>query len=478
MAGAVSQNTYPCLICSENCNYASLKCDYCGFWVHYQCSELPNYHLLDLMKSNKKFMCMPCCKKKYDDYDARIKEISIHKEGLNLVDSRRNVYNINNISSITNNENGGNQAELNDSILSEVAITPGQNKLNESYLDMMKSKQKSELKIFLKPATNGEINMNGNNQRHENLRDSRKIENDLKTDKFPTWPSPNKRTKDCNLKNPDSKNAKSINPKATWPNNIPLNSNLIGNSSDNRKASPQLESAPICKHYKRNSCRYGISGKNCRYSHPRICRRLLLGGNDPRKGCSRGKHCNDYHPKMCYTTLKGKTCTNSRCNFTHVSGLRKIGDSKYIDNQQDGSMKYSTNRVSSSIDNTVSSHNGQSDDIRSLILSLRSEISAIKNDIYDKVNKLEIPKSNVQQNVPATYYPNFGSNLNGYNPLNIQPNLSSHPNSDQTMFKNNVPHPNTHHGNFLMAPPRNHVPATQSIPSNQPQQQMWQSYQH
>ena len=112
MAGAVSQNTYPCIICGDNCNYASLKCDYCSCWLHYRCSELPDYHLLDLMKSNKKFMCKPCCKKKYVDYETRINEINIQKQGLNL-DVSHNIEINNDTSPTLNNQNGGNRATLN-----------------------------------------------------------------------------------------------------------------------------------------------------------------------------------------------------------------------------------------------------------------------------------------------------------------------------------------------------------------------------
>lgn len=80
----------------------------------------------------------------------------------------------------------------------------------------------------------------------------------------------------------------------------------------------------ICHFYKTNSCRYHISGKGCKYAHPKPCPKLLKFGLNKEKGCNKGRHCSHYHPRMCYMSLNEGRCHKVKCPYTHLHGTRKV----------------------------------------------------------------------------------------------------------------------------------------------------------
>lgn len=80
----------------------------------------------------------------------------------------------------------------------------------------------------------------------------------------------------------------------------------------------------ICRFYRTNSCRYHISGKGCKYAHPKPCPKLLKFGLDEEKGCNKGRHCSHYHPRICYLSLNEGRCDKVKCSYTHLHGTRKV----------------------------------------------------------------------------------------------------------------------------------------------------------
>ena len=87
-------------------------------------------------------------------------------------------------------------------------------------------------------------------------------------------------------------------------------------------------SAPVCKHYKRARCKYGISGKkegegSCPFFHPKPCKRLMEHGNRGPRECTMGDQCELFHPKMCHSSLRQRKCIDPACKFMHVRGTKR-----------------------------------------------------------------------------------------------------------------------------------------------------------
>lgn len=92
-------------------------------------------------------------------------------------------------------------------------------------------------------------------------------------------------------------------------------------SEENDVVEPKVENAPICIHYRRGKCRYGISGKGCSFSHPRKCAKYCRYGYDKYRGCH-GK-CNLFHPIICRNSINYKKCYSEQCTFVHLMGTER-----------------------------------------------------------------------------------------------------------------------------------------------------------
>ncbi len=98
-----------------------------------------------------------------------------------------------------------------------------------------------------------------------------------------------------------------------------------GNQEMDQDRNNETETPPVCAHYKKGVCRYGISGKGCRFSHPKPCSKLMNYGTKSPRGCSLGrKKCPNFHPKMCPQSIRHGECISSECKFQHVRGTRRI----------------------------------------------------------------------------------------------------------------------------------------------------------
>ena len=54
-----------CPICNVTVDKNCLQCDKCKDWIHYYCSKLPAYIIIQLSKSARVFTCPSCVKSKY-----------------------------------------------------------------------------------------------------------------------------------------------------------------------------------------------------------------------------------------------------------------------------------------------------------------------------------------------------------------------------------------------------------------------------
>ena len=96
-----------------------------------------------------------------------------------------------------------------------------------------------------------------------------------------------------------------------------LNSNYERNENQRHKEK-------LCKFYKKGICKHGIKGQNCKYDHPKTCRKLLMHGNKGTRGCKEGRDCNDFHPRMCANSIKMGECYQQNCPFMHIKGTKRI----------------------------------------------------------------------------------------------------------------------------------------------------------
>ena len=86
---------------------------------------------------------------------------------------------------------------------------------------------------------------------------------------------------------------------------------------------PQNHDRPICKFYRKGTCRHGISGKGCPNRHPPACKALIQHGKRGPRGCTNGNKCKEFHPKMCQQSLKARECLTLDCPSRHVAGTKR-----------------------------------------------------------------------------------------------------------------------------------------------------------
>ena len=80
---------------------------------------------------------------------------------------------------------------------------------------------------------------------------------------------------------------------------------------------------PMCRFFLRSRCKHGISGKDCRFQHKKVCRKFLNNGRHRQYGCNKGQSCDFFHVKMCYSSLNEQVCFKPDCRFLHIKGTRR-----------------------------------------------------------------------------------------------------------------------------------------------------------
>ena len=84
---------------------------------------------------------------------------------------------------------------------------------------------------------------------------------------------------------------------------------------------------PTCKFYAKGRCN---KNNDCKFLHPRICRKFNQFGNkqDNVKGCK--GNCGFFHPNACRSSLKDRTCVYKECRFYHLPGTKNAIHTKPI----------------------------------------------------------------------------------------------------------------------------------------------------
>ena len=92
--------------------------------------------------------------------------------------------------------------------------------------------------------------------------------------------------------------------------------------SEQSRPFSNTEDIPVCKFYRQNKCRHK-NPKDCNYSHPRPCKKLMQHGTKEQRGCTLGKNCSSFHPIMCRESISRGVCLKEDCRKSHVKGTKR-----------------------------------------------------------------------------------------------------------------------------------------------------------
>ena len=129
-------------------------------------------------------------------------------------------------------------------------------------------------------------------------------------------------------------------------NKAPIETQGGSDSDGNKNGSPengdvdQSKSEIVCRYYTAGKCQYGRVGSDCRYSHPKMCRKYIKYGYN-NNGCTRGANCKFFHPKLCHNSVDFFKCDKVYCNFYDLvdshrpnSGNSVKNNDQFMDSQQ------------------------------------------------------------------------------------------------------------------------------------------------
>ena len=187
-------------------------------------------------------------------------------------------------------------------------------------------------------------------------------------------------------------------------------------TSKQSTANPSEKSKRICKFYDKGSCIHGISGENCNFAHPEVCRKFTQHGTRQPRGCKRGKKCHFFHPTMCIHSLRKGECKNQRCSYRHVQGTRRpLPNTSSNDNNMrtsavtdkianTGVIKHPAEEMSKNNQNDNKQQNHFLEIIRLLKAEFLTELQEMNAKIVDIKSQIEIKhpqKLETEPNLPT-----------------------------------------------------------------------------
>ena len=95
------------------------------------------------------------------------------------------------------------------------------------------------------------------------------------------------------------------------------------NQTPDSATNDQRREKAVCRYYKKGTCKYGIVGRDCKFSHPKACRRFMEHGIKNKRGCKLGTQCRWFHPTLCKSSLANYECLVDSCKQLHVKGTRR-----------------------------------------------------------------------------------------------------------------------------------------------------------
>lgn len=275
------RDVYPCSVCHNHCN-TGIECNTCHMWIHYLCSALPNYLLITLIKTNRKYTCLACTSQTYLNYDA----LSAEMEDLKKVEEH----------SIQSKDQIQDTTTTAYKKCSQAQTGHQESQDGEASLLLGSTPEDMDLILNLTPAQ-------VQTQREERVTHS-----------------------NCSTTNSQLPSASSGDMQHQQGNGgeseTPQQQAQIISAQSSTAKTREIE-RPVCKYYVRGTCKHGVSGKNCYYQHPKPCHKLLTHGPVGQHGCTRGRNCKFFHPKLCRNSIRHQECLVGNCKFPHIKGTKR-----------------------------------------------------------------------------------------------------------------------------------------------------------
>ena len=202
-----------CPFCDTYVDKFALQCDMCHYWVHYSCTNLPPYAIIQLSKSTRLFSCLTCVHERF-----KIDFPELHTQVEGAIKSQNDALHL--------------------PVMAEIAVTPieaAPPTPTTSTPTHAASIPSSTPEIFSPTHTISLPSPTPSASSH-----------------MPTHPT---------IYKPSSAE--------TPPANKP-----VDNYSARQSVRP-AEVTPICKFYMRGHCQYGKQGHACAFAHPPMCYKYL-----------------------------------------------------------------------------------------------------------------------------------------------------------------------------------------------------------
>ena len=208
----------------------------------------------------------------------------------------------------------------------------------------------------------------------------------------------------------------------------------------------QQKSDIICRYFRRGTCKHGLRGNDCRYSHPQMCKKFMQHGTRQPNGCKLGKKCKQFHPLMCIDSLKKSECFNEQCTFNHIKGTRR--QPKLIKNNQhsNSSPAASPNPPLRPAEEKPPENDNQADHFlevvrllkAEIITSMNNQISTLAAQIHDikQTQAQRIPPQPMTQYYQPVIHPRNQFPMNLFPPQIIQGAQQAAPSRMQTPIQN------------------------------------------
>ena len=290
-----------CPCCDAAADTFVLECEKCKKWIHFACSKLPPYMLIQFGKSTRAYSCSTCVHERFMmDFPALhdTYEEAIIKQNITL------------------------RTDVTADFSSQTDPLSPADEPEPTHTDSLPPTQSVQTKVDTDQQSNQANGLP------------------------PTQPATTDLTKDVteqltNEQQADD-NSLPLHPIPPPPNSVLLGIREVnskeprvtqtpqdGDSASNHKTQELTTDGPpktpSCKFYLQGRCRHGRIGKDCRYVHPPMCHKFIKDGE---KSCKKGSDCKYVHPKLCIRSLNTKECLKVTCSFYHVAGTRRNSDDK------------------------------------------------------------------------------------------------------------------------------------------------------
>lgn len=281
---AQNGGVYPCRKCQVHCT-TGIKCNECLMWTHYECSGIVLYLLITLINSTRRYTCQVCTETNIQDYSdlvTEIEELKIEEKRIIKEAKDKGVTGDLSRQSVSPDMATGTEHNVVPSIPPQLSTTTTLGDTPEDVDFSHLNSPQQNLQGAASPETNPQPSSHGHTSQQVQSVCPQQEVHQAHTRQQQHTPPPHQQ--------------------------------------DNGRSSPRK---PICKQYRRGVCKYGLTGKNCNYEHPKLCNRLMAHGIRGKLGCKQGWKCDMFHPTMCRNSLRYSKCFTESCTYMHVRGTKR-----------------------------------------------------------------------------------------------------------------------------------------------------------